>query len=353
MRIAALAAAAGLCGLGAAMPAAASVTAPATAPVTAPAAGQATISGVSSLTAIACPTAKACVAVGLNDDDAGVGVAINAATGAVKVWSGSLASVFPEGLACPSKTTCLAAATDKVASVKVSDGAMKLTATMKPPATGINAADAIACAGTKACYAVGFKGTEAASKALLVKLSAAGKIVKTTTTSGTGIGAIACPSRTTCLLAEHRTTGEFIVPLTNGKLGSSRKLPADTYVQELSCFSTKLCCALGGKTSSGGERTDKMIPLNAKTGKPGKAVSIGTVNGDGVACYSATQCVVVGFTGTGSSAVAASVVVTKGKAGSVTHYTSLSEPFAAVACATSKRCYGVAPSGSDSVVVKV
>jgi hypothetical protein len=347
MRIAALAVAAGLCGLGATVPALASVAAPA--------GGAGTVSGVSSLTAIACPTAKACVAVGANSNtNTGKGVAINAVTGGAKVWSGGLAGVDPQSVACPSKTTCLAVGFDAIASVKVSGAAMKVTGKVALPKNGIVAVGAIACAGSKACYAVGFEGTEAASKALLLKLSAAGKIQKTTTAGGTGFGAIACPSSTTCFIAEHTKTSELIVPLKNGRLGKGDKLPSNTYVQEMSCYSNKLCYALAGKVSGNTGRTDEMIPLNAKTGKPGKAVGLGTFNGDGVACYSSTQCVTVGFTGTGSSAVAAWIIVSKGKAGKPAHDTSLSEVFSAVGCASATRCYGVAPaSATTSVVVKV
>jgi hypothetical protein len=347
MRIAALAVAAGLCGLGAAVPATASVAPPA--------GGETTVSGVSSLSGITCPTATACVAVGANSDtNTGKGVAINAATGAAKAWSGGLAAVDPEAVACPGKTRCLAAGFDAIASVKVSGAAMKVTGRIALPKNGIVAVGAIGCAGSRACYAVGFEGTEAASKALLVKLSAAGKILKTTTAGGTGFAAIACPSSTTCFIAEHTKTAELIVPLTNGRLGSGHKLPSGTYVQDMSCYGGKLCYALAGKVRGAQARTDEMIPVNARTGRPGKAVSLGTLNGDGLDCYSSAQCIVVGFTGTGSSAVAAWVVISKGKAGAPVHDSSLSEPFAAVGCATSKRCYGVAPESADtSTVVKV
>jgi hypothetical protein len=347
MRVAALAVAAGLCGLGASVPALASVAAPAR--------GQTTVHGVSSLNAIACPTATACVALGSDSaTDTGKGVAIDAATGAAKVGAGGLANVDPQGVACPGKTTCLAAGFDTIAAVRVSTGSARVTGTIARPKNGIVSVDAIGCAGSKACYAVGFEGTEAASKALLVKLSATGKILKTTTTGGTGFGAIACPSSTTCLVAEHTQTAELIIPLTNGHLGSGRRLPSHTYVQDMSCYGARLCYALAGKTSGDEVRTDEMIPVDARTGQPGRAVSLGGFNGDGVACYSSAQCIVVGFAGTGSSAVAASIVVSKGKAGAVVRHRSAPEPFAAVGCATSKRCYAVAPASADtSLVVKL
>jgi hypothetical protein len=346
MRIAAIAVAAGLCWLGAAVPASATVTLRATGAAT-------SVRGVSTLEAIACPTAKGCVAVGSSTNFTnGRSAGINAATGSVRVWPGSLAGVVPTAIACPGKSTCLATANRAVASVKVSGAAMRVTATIPLPSVGIIALGSIACAGSKVCYAVGFEGTEAASKALLVEISAAGKILAKVTGSGTGYGAIACPSATTCLVAEHTKTAELIVPLKNGRLGAGRKLSAHTYVDSISCYAAKLCYALGGVLTSVTDRTDELIPLNPKTGQPGKPVNLGAVNGDGFSCYSATQCVVVGFTGLGQKAVAASVVVTKGKRGPVRHYASYL-PFDAVACATAKLCYavgpGLAPSGAAVV----
>ena len=350
-RIAVLAAATGLCGLAAAMPA--GTAAAAAASVTAPAGGQGSVPGVGSLTAIACPTAKACVAVGSNGDFDGQSAAIDATTGHAKPWSGTLADDSLNAVACPGKTTCLAVSDDAVASVRVSTGALKQTAKLPVPSSGIWALGAIACAGSKACYAVGFKGTEVASSAVVVKLSPAGKVVKTTKASGTGIGAIACPSSKTCLVADYAKPSEFIRPLTNGKLGAGHKLPAHTYVQRISCYGAKLCYALSGKVSGDTATTDEMIPLNPKTGQPGKAVSLRSVNGDGVDCYSSTQCIVVGFTGTGSSAETVSLVVSKGKARSLTHYPIGNGSFSAVGCATAKLCYAVGESAGVAIVDKV
>jgi hypothetical protein len=344
-RFAVLAAAAALCGLGAAMPAAASATAPA--------GGRTTVPGVASLTAITCPTATTCVAVGSNGDFDGQSTTIDATTGQPKPWSGTLANDSLDAVACPGKTTCLSVTDDAIASVEVSTAALKQTAKLPVPSSGIWALGAIACAGPKTCYAVGFEGTEAASSAVVVKLSAAGKVAKTSKESGSGMAAIACPSSKTCLIADHVKPTEFIRPLTNGKLGAGHKLPANTYVERISCFGAKLCYALSGKISGETAITDEMIPLNPKTGQPGKAISLGSVNGDGVACFSSTQCIVVGYTGAGSSARAVSLVVSKGRAGKLTHYSIASGSFSAVGCATAKRCYAVGESAGAAIVDKV
>jgi hypothetical protein len=353
MLVAGLIALVGLCGL-----TAGGAAASAASPATSVAAGHdsgptTTVSGLNTLDAIACPTAKACVAVGSNTALTGArSVAINAATGAVKAWPGSVAGGFLAAVACPATSRCVAVSDDAVETVAVSNAALKLTGTVKA-SSGITAMGAIACAGSSACYAVGFQGTEVASKALLVKISAAGKILSTVTTaSGTGIGAIACPSASTCLLAEHTKTAELAVPLTGGRFGTARAFPAGTFVQAVSCYAAKLCYALGGHIGTGLVRTNEMFPLNPKTAAVGKAISLGGFNGDGLACYSATECVVVGYTGSGATAVASVVTVTKGKAGAVKHYASY-EPFDSAGCATAKLCYAVGPgkaSGTAEVV---
>jgi hypothetical protein len=347
-----LAAVAGLCGLGVggtAAVAAASVAARPDAPAT-------TVPGVGTLDAIACPSGKTCVAVGSNSDLSDAkSVAINAATGAVKTWAGGVAGVFPVSVACPAATRCVAVSDDGVESVAVANAAMKLTGTVKEPSDGIVAMGSIACAGSAACYAVGFEGTEAASTGLLVKISAAGKILSTVKTSGTGIGAIACPSASTCLLAEHTKTGELAVPLANGRLGAGRAFPAGTYVQAVGCYAAKLCYALGGKINTGGlERTDELFPLNPKTAAIGKPISLGGFSGDGLACDSATQCLLVGLTGVGAKAVASVVAVTKGKVGAAKSYPA-DLPFDADACATATLCYAVGPgkAANTAVVIRI
>jgi hypothetical protein len=310
------------------------------------------VPGLGTLDAIACPTAKACVAVGENTGFSDAkSVAINAATGAVKTWAGGVADVFPVAVACPAKARCIAVSDDGVETVAAANAAMKLTGKVKEPSNGIVAMGAIACAGSAACYAVGFEGTEAASTGLLVKISPAGKILSAVKTGGTGIAAIACPSAGACLLAEHTKTSELAIPLTSGRLGAARKFPAGTYVQAIGCYAAKLCYALAGKANAKGlSRTDELFPLNPKTAAIGKPISLGSFNGDGLACDSATQCLVVGFSGVGAAALTSVVAVTKGKVQVIRKYPS-DLPFDADACATARLCYAVGPGKTANTAV--
>jgi hypothetical protein len=354
-RLTTVVAASGVLALAMTVPAA--LTAPTALAGTASPAG--TVSGIKALYAAACPTAAACVAVGFGgtDDNLGKSAAINAATGAATAWSGSLTNDPLNDVACAAGAkTCLAVADDAVASVAASNAAMKVTAVPKKPSSGIVALGEISCASAKACYAVGFEGTEASSHALIVALSGAGKITKETTDTGTGIGTIACPASTRCLLSDASSSGVSIQVLNSGKPGASSPMPAHTYVEHLSCYKSSLCYALAGNTSS--PMTDELFPLNPTTGKPGSPITISGFDGgvNGLACASATVCVVAGATGTGSSSKAATVVVSNGKAEAPVHYTGLpvSTTLSGIGCASATVCYAVAPStGDKSVVVKV
>jgi hypothetical protein len=310
-----------------------------------------TVSGLTSLDAIACAMAKTCAAVGLDQNGNGKSAVINAVSGTARAWSGQLADNDLNAITCPSGTSCLAVADDAVVTVKVSTGAMQVTARPKPPANGIVAMGALACAGAKNCYAVGFQGSPAAGHALVVHLSAAGKLLSRATIAGTGISAIACPSSSRCLISDHSGTSEEIKLLNNGRLAGSHTLPAHTYIQHIACYQASLCYALGGSSNSAQVTTDELFPLNPKSGAIGHVVKLSKLNGTDLACSSAHSCRVIGFTGSGAAAKPAVVVVSSGKPGK-----PAGEPgtyLNGVACATASVCYAVGAKGDKAIVDKV
>jgi hypothetical protein len=330
------------------------LTVPAVASAAAGPGGRATsVAGVDSLDGVTCPTAKTCVSVGLDEDLNGKSVVINAATSAVKVWSGDLPTDAMNAIACPGTTSCLAVADDAVASVQVSTGAMKVTATPKKPASGIVALGAIACAGATTCYAAGFEGTEAASTAIVVRLSPAGKLLGTAKNTGTGIGAITCPSSSLCLMGEHFTSGESVQLLNNGKFGTAHAMPASTYIQAMSCYKASLCYALGGNSTSSPAATNELFPLNPKTGAIGSMATISGFDGTDISCINASTCLISGFTGSGAAAKAAVVTVVNGKPGTPVTYTGSSPSFHSLACASTSACYAVGSSSSGAIVDKI
>jgi hypothetical protein len=318
-----------------------------------PDAGGTPVPGVAGLNGIGCPTSKTCVTVGLDESLNGKSAVISTATGKVHTWSGDLASHGLNAIACPGKSSCLAVADAAVATVNTSSGAMKVTATLKPPTDAIVAIGAIACASSSSCYAVGFQGTEVTSQALVLRLAASGKLLKKMVDTGTGISAIACPSSKLCLLADHTKAKESIQLLSNGHFGTSHAFPADTYISQVTCFQAKACFALGGSTSSETAATNELFPLNPKTGAIGHVVKTGTFSGNGMACASATRCLIVGFTTSGSTTAPALVTVTRGKPGHPAKIGAAADGFAEVACASATDCYAAGLSRSGAIVLKV
>jgi hypothetical protein len=316
-----------------------------------PAAGRSgVVSGVSSLNSITCPTARACAALGTDSDGNGKSAIINAASGSVKVWSGKLVNTDLSAVACPSRTSCVAVSGDAVATLKVSTGALKITATLKPPPNGIVAMNYIGCT-SGSCYAVGFQGTERAGQAIVVHTSAAGKVLSRTVVTGTGLGPIACPSSNHCLVGDDVNKVEQIRVLNKGKLGQSHAVPAHTYIQSLACYQAKACWALGGLTTSPEVATNELFPVNPASGAIGHVVKLGKVSGDGLACPTARQCVVIGFIGTGASAKSVAVVVSSGKPG---HPATLAgDSVNGVACPTGSLCYSVGLQGEHGIVDKI
>jgi hypothetical protein len=317
-----------------------------------PGAPSATVPGVS-FQAVACATPKVCVTVGSDDELNGKSAVVNTATGGTHLWPGNLHEDSLWAVACPSTSQCLALGDDTVASLKVTTGALKVTDTPKPPANGIMALGAIACASASSCYAVGFQGTPKHSKATIIHLSGAGRQLAVTTGTGKGIGAISCTSSTLCLITDNFTSGLVIQQLNKGRLGVSHRLPAKTYIQQIACYKASLCYALGGRIASGFTPTNELFPLNPKTGAIGKVVKLGKFSGDGMACTSATECLIVGFTGEGVSAKAGLITVKHGKAGKPTGVRPASGSLAKVACASAKVCYAVGQAGGSGLVVKV
>ena len=283
----------------------------------------------------------------------GKSAVINTATGAVRVWPGNLHNDSLSAVACPSSSQCLALGDDTIASLRVSTGALKVTDTPKVPANGIMALGAIACASSSSCYAVGWQGPFKNTKATVIHLSGGGRQLGETTGKGTGIGTIACTSSTLCLISDHLTSGEVIQQLTSGHLGASHRLAGNPFIQQIACNKAKLCYALGGTITSGFSPADELFTLNPKTGAIGKIVKLGKFSGDGVACASATECLVVGFIGEGASAKAGLVTVKSGKAGKPTGVKPANGSLSKVACASAKVCYAVGVVGAGGLVVKV
>ena len=300
---------------------------------------------------------------------------VNPATGAVTVtpWSSAAFSAFQAG--CPDKTTCLglgfAGSTEAITYISTRTGAEKVTAKL-PTADQYSLSD-IACPSSQYCWVDGNSaapGVQIPTWALLMKVSPTGKILKRTVDKGyQQYAPVTCESSTTCLIGRETRKFDYqSMTLVNGKFGMPHAYPANYLPVGASCYSNKYCYGVG--VSGDTQERQEAVPLNPKTGAPGRAVrlpftsSTSLGNAEAIACYSTTQCVVVGAipVGTGASQTteAAYVIITKGKVGKpVVASKNLASAFGSVSCASAKECYAVGTyynpgtQSTASIVAKV
>ncbi len=310
-------------------PAAAEAAPPATATTIADLSDPAMTTGV--LSAVACPSATTCLAVGSGPSQGAVAVA--SVTGSVATWgalepsSGDAGNFFAwSAIACPSATTCLAVGADDANAVitvaTLSAGTWSWTPTTELPndASGAGSLAAIACPSATTCLAVGADGNSVGI-ATVATATAGGWTWSPETTlladsSGQGgLSAIACPSATTCVAVGS-----------DGSLGVA-----------------------AGATGTGATWTwgpESAIELGAAS------AGLGGLNG--VACASAATCVAVGSDNSDA-------VVTSGTRGAtgwtwepeqiVTPDASGGGELSAVACPSSAVCVAVGSTIANGDVV--
>lgn len=308
------------------------------------------VTGTASLQAIACPTSARCIAVGTDGNGNGKSAYVDTANGDGTAWSGDLADDSLFSVACATPTDCVAASTDQLARVTVASGAMAPTGKVTPPSTGIVSLDRIACPDPTECFAVGFIGPYEHSKGLVVRTNAVGAVLgNLQEASKSGFGAIACPTTTLCLLAAADLTHpETIQLLSNGHLGAQSALPSTVYVQQLACYKNVACYGILGVRSKGEARTNLLYKLDPTTGAvTSKHVLGATFSADGIACGTATQCIVTGFEGSSPSMI----VVSNGVPGVARHLagTSVSD----IACTDANACFAVGQNAQGGLVERV
>ena len=283
---------------------------------------------------------------------------LNPVNQSVKVTSWSSAGIAGYQVACPTKTTCLALGyagnAEAITAINTKTGVEQATAKL-PTADQYNLFS-ITCPSAKYCWVEGSSaapGVQLPTWALLLKVSPTGRILQRTVNKSYYLdGPAACESSTTCLIGRETNKIKFqSMTLVNGKFGKPYADPANYLPFDAACYSNKLCYSIGTIETSATE-DEEVVPLNAKTGAPGKATrlpftgstSIGVA--EGIACYSATQCVAVGAipvgTGANQGTEAAYVLITNGKVGKpVVASKALASVFSAVSCASPKECYAV------------
>lgn len=311
------------------------------------------ITEMSSFSAIACPTPTRCVGVGSNNSGNGYGSAatiyVASATGVV--GAGMLPNDTLFSVACGVPTVCVGAAENATVRVDVATGAISLVTTLHAPAGSITSMSDIACPNSSECFGVGFQGPYRTAKGFIARFSVTGSLISTThVATASGLGGIACPTTTQCIVSvAARTNPEKIELLQNGKLGAAHVMPAGIYVQRLACYRATVCYALAGRVSKGTERTNLIYDINPVTGAiDASHVIAGGFSGNDIACANATRCIVVGE----MSLKSAIDTVTLGVPSAPHLLGSVS--LSGVACADpTNTCIGVGQNGASAALEKV
>lgn len=252
------------------------------------------VSGSTSLAAVACPSATDCFAVGRNDSNVGVVVHItNGVPGTPSLVTGTTAL---EGVACSSATSCVAvggSSSNKGMVVPISNGAVGSAV----PAAGTAALNAVTCFGAS-CEAVGNTVTAT---------SVVGAVVSITASTGTP--------------------------------GVAQPVPSSGQLSGVACSSATRCEAVG---EVGNPQTGAVVSITS--GVPGSATAVaGTASLFGVACPSTTSCTAVGATALDGSGSGAIVPLINGAPG--TPLTHQGNYLYAIACPSASSCES---AGSDN-----
>ena len=304
--------------------------------------------------AIAC-TSTTCVITGANVTTGGASTALlNPSTGAIKLGPSNGYFVYDTGLACPNKTTCIGLGehnfVETTVDISPRSGAQKVVSNISMTSR-ISTLFGIACLGSEYCLVYGDTSPFGGS-AFLAKVSPTGKILKRTVDkSYEQYADIACESARTCLVAREVKNSTYqSVTMASGEFGKKPYgYPKNYMPLYSSCYSYKLCYSSGitGNTLS---PNPQVTSLNPKTGAPGKAFNLPLADTEnvelGIACYSSTQCVVVGEVakgkGSNQTTYAAYVIITKGRIGKpVLVSTSKGSSLITVSCASPQECYAI------------
>ena len=319
---------------------------------------------------IGCTSARCVITASVTDGIKAKTALLDPANGSVRVTPWSSAAATISQVACPTGATCLTIGyntrnfTAVITAISTQTGAGKVTAQL-PTTDQYNLLN-IACPSSKYCWVDGYSalpGVQLPTWALLLKVSATGKILqRTVNKSYATFQAVTCESSTTCLVARQTHGFRYqSMTLVNGKLGQPHDYPANYLALDASCYSTKVCYSIASR--DGGAADVVAFSLNHKNGALGAAIRL-PLTATGIACYNAAQCVSVGSVTVGvggnQTTEAAYAVITRGKVGKpVVASKNLSSTFTGASCASPKECYAVGTyyntraETTDSIVAKV
>lgn len=275
------------------------------------------------LSAVSCPSASACLAVG-EDPDESEGIAVPLDPDTAKVLSGqepqTISGVFVSGVACASTTQCLAVGRDSngagvVVALDPTTGTILSGQSVQTvPGTGGVGLEGVACPTATLCVAVGENSGRSAGVAVPLDPGTGailgGQSVQSVTRNGILV-AVACPSITLCLAvgwgASQPSVAVPIDPntgaLSNGQSDQSISAGA-AMLTAVSCPSSSLCLAVGNDTAD--PSIGQAVPIDPTTAMIAPGEGIQTLTGTGslnaVVCPSTDRCVAAGssFESTGA-----------------------------------------------------
>lgn len=284
------------------------------------------------LGSVACPSTSSCIAVGSYEDataNQNVGPLIETLHNGS--WTGVVAPLPTGGsggalsaISCPSATFCVAIGTfsdskDNNAGLieTLSGGSWTATEAPAPPGAASPEVSSVSCGAVGSCVAVTefsnaidtlangtWKGTSGPLPADANPTPPPGQ--------GTNFNSVACPAAGSCVIAgiySSKSDGEqgMLDQLASGKWTASKeRLPADAnptataVLNSVTCTSSRSCLALGGYNEDGGGYFEGN--LDTLSGGTWTAITAPTPNGGDVAGLSAasciaTSCVAVGYYG--------------------------------------------------------
>lgn len=250
---------------------------------------------------------------------------------------------------CPTNGTCLAvghSATGFAETISASTGAFGPVTTV-PGTFGL---DAVACASPSSCWAAGYVGTYPKFTSVFVPLAALGAPEPVLTGQPGEALDVACPTSSTCLGAESNTaTASRVVTLRHDRITASD--PTGRLLH-LSCGSPTECFGVG---------LSDLVPVNGSSGVARPAITLPRYKQlQAVACPSATECVIAGYTSIETSTSPLSkntnafTVISEGRPG-VTQPLAMPAGAgpAAFACSAVTLCWAIGTGTSGGVIVPV
>ncbi len=306
------------------------------------------------LNGVSCPTATDCIAVGQDMDSAARGYALaeqwNGTAWTLqsipnppstkKKYSGALLSA----VSCPTATDCMAVgnATNKseaeLALIEQWNGTRwAIQSVPNPRFTNQSFLSGVSCSTATACTAVGqFNTTNGGQFTLAERWNGKSWTVQSTpiTADGSsGLDSVSCPSSTACFaVGSYSTKQASLTERWNGKSWAIQSTPEPVgYPQSVSCSSVTTCTAVGAQDTERWNGKSWTIQTDTIT----------LADRNGVSCPSTMLCVAVGSQGSSSLTLAEQWNGENWSAQSTASPSDTFNGLAGVDCSSSTRCTAV------------